>query len=260
MRRSVYFILLILLAASCKKDTLLTYNAPDNIYFDYKTGVDLANNQPGVIIDSLSFTFAYSKASLADSILPIPVTVSGTPKNVDRTYTVAIDAGATAVAGTHYELPTLKIRAGRVYDTLFLRVKRAADLKVNTVRMTLRLLPDERFTTDIRFRMKNTTDTIRTLIFKLAIADMLTAGPYWTSNYLKYFGTYSEKKVRLMNTITGMPLDFWVLTNAGSSASNAAAIYYAATMGRYLKEQALNGNTIYEADGITPMKMATEYQ
>jgi len=90
------------------------------------------------------------------------------------------------------------------------------------------------------------------------MSDQLQAGPYWSS-YSYYFGEFSEKKVRLINQIAGMPLDYWSVELYSSSQHQSNALYYAGLTFRYLSDQAYNGNTIFEADGVTPLRMGSYF-
>jgi hypothetical protein len=243
----------------CEKDKLLTYDAGENIYFQYKVGVDSTSNSLGTLTDTLDYTFAYSPASVEDTLFPIPIAVTGDPVATDRAYKVVADAGGTAKEGQHYEWPSLVIHAGRVKDTLFLRFKRSADLQHGQVNMTIRLQPNDNFNTDLPFMLAHDIDTIPVTSLYIRLSDILTAGADWDGFYGTYFGDFSEKKVRLMNEIVGLPLDFWIKP-AYSSEQIAGATYYATAMGRYLRQQAMAGNIIYEEDGVTQMKMGTNYQ
>jgi hypothetical protein len=260
MRKTIFYILMIpasgvLFAPACKRDNIMTYNATDNIYFDYRQNATPTN--PGFPSDSMDYSFAYSDASVTETVISIPVSASGAPQNRDRQYSLSIDEGGTAKEGVHFELPPLIIRAGRVHDTLFLKLKRTLDLQEKKVHVTLRLQPGEEFGTALNRRL-SFGDTIQMLSFKISVTDELGEGPQW-STYASYFGTFSKKKMLLMHEIVGLPLDFWSVSTLGSP-ERAYATYYAGAMSRYLKDQAENGNTIYEEDGVTPMKMGTDYQ
>lgn len=244
---------------ACNKDKLPTYDAGDNIYFQYKVGVDTARNALGTLTDTLDYTFAYSPASVQDTLFPIPIAVTGVPVATDRTYKVVAAAGASAKEGQHYEWPSLVVHAGRVIDTLFLRFKRSADLRQGKVSVTIQLMPDDNFNTDLPFMLAHDIDTIPVTRLYISLSDILTAGSDWDGFYSSYFGDFSERKMRLMNEVVGLPLDFW-MKPAYTSEQLAAATYYATAMGRYLRQQASAGNIIYEEDGVTPMKMGTDYQ
>lgn len=83
------------IAFSCKKADELTYNASDNIYFDF----DPATKDR----DSIVYTFAYEPTKASDTVF-IPVRISGNRVPHTRTFKVQVVAdGTTAIAGTHYE-------------------------------------------------------------------------------------------------------------------------------------------------------------
>src|SRR3954464_1464726 len=92
----------IIIAVSCKKDTLMTYNASDNIYFNYTY---LTPSGPTYYADSLNVTFAFSDSTHKDSVLRIPVAITGAATNTDRNFDLSVDAGATAMASADYVLP-----------------------------------------------------------------------------------------------------------------------------------------------------------
>lgn len=264
MYKAIYTFLLItalpaVLLMSCKKEGLTTYHMPDNIYFNYMAGVNPAEGDIGMLNDSLNFTFSYSKETVKDTLLPIPIMVTGAPANAPRTYRVTVAPGATATEGQHYDFPSFVIRAGRVVDTMFVRFKRTEDLRQREVSLTLQLQANETFYTAIPYRINRRDDTVNALIMKIRFSDILSGGTNWGS-YSSYFGDFSEKKVKLMNEIVGLPLDFWAPGSAFDADKGTRAVYYATTMSRYLKQQAAAGNTIYEADGVTLMRMGADYQ
>jgi hypothetical protein len=250
MKRSLYIPIIILIAASCKKDLLITYNTADNVYFNYKLDFNS-------FIDSIGFSFAYSDASIKDSILLVPIGVTGVPAATDRVFKLVADPASTALAGIHYELPEPVIHAGKVQDTLRVRFKRAADLASGEKKLILKLQANEFFKTDLQYRTINNTgqDTLDILTFSIQASDLLGAGPYW-SFYGTYFGTFSIKKMQFIHDLLEMPLDFW--SQAPGAQQRTAAIYYASTTSRYLGDQAALGNIILDEDG-TPMKMGPGY-
>lgn len=270
MKRSFYTFLaggLLLMGASCKKDPLLTYKAADSIYFNFLTGVDPVNNNLGQYTDSLDLTFSFSDASVTDSIVNIPVAVTGVARDYDRTFNLEVDPASTAKPGGNYELPAaFLLRAGKVEDSIRIRVKRAPELKTSMLTLLLKLKENDQFKTQYLFRPRQGNsqtnirdqDTIWTTTFKVKMGDMLAPGPYWASSYHYFFGDFSEKKVRLMNQVAGMPLSFWSKP-ANTAQDRSEIAYYGGFMARYLSDQAIAGNLILEDDGITPMKMGSRF-
>ena len=246
----IFFPGLLFIVASCRKEKLLTYDIKDNIYFNYI--------QSGAIrLDSLDVTFAYSPQSVQDSTILIPVQTTGTPNAQDREYLITVDPLSTATAADHYVLPQKFImHAGKLVDSFPIKLLRAKDLQDTVKNIILDLHANSNFNTDIRHWVLG-GDTFN--ILKFNVSDILQAGPYWTSLFATYFGNFSVKKVRLLNTVAGMPLNF-PINGIYDINLSADASLYAITTSRYLQDQASAGNTIYEDDGITPMTMGANYQ
>jgi hypothetical protein len=255
--------LVILLVTSCKKATLTHYNAADNIYFNF-----ISDTDPVRYADTTNVTFAFSNSSVTDTVFHLPVAVTGLAGTTDRTFGLTVDGSSTAVAGTDYVLPSsLLIHAGHIVDTIPIQFKRTAAIRTKAVVLFLRLRANDQFKTQLTFRSRSSSDqllyiapgdTIAMQTFKMILSDMLQAGPYWT-NYSYYFGDFSEKKVRLMNQVSGMPLDFWSVDLYSTQQQQSNALYYGGLMYRYLSDQAFGGNTIFEADGVTPMTMGSYF-
>ena len=243
----ILFIPLLFAGAACKKQQLLTYSIKDNIYFNY---APLAAR-----MDTANVSFAYSPLSVQDTTILIPIQVTGVPKGQDRTFIITVDPSSTETATGHYTLPAQFIMpAGKLIDSLPVKLHRAADLQDTVKTLILNLEPNQNFNTDIK-----ALGTIGVLSFKINASDILLAGPYWNSIFATYFGTFSVKKLQLMNQIVGMPLNF-PITGIYDLNLSADASLYAIAMSRYLKDQAAAGNTIYEDDGVTPMTMGAGYQ
>jgi hypothetical protein len=251
------------MAASCKKQSLLTYNASDNIYFNY-----IADTAPIRYSDTVNITFAFSNSSVTDTVFHLPVAVTGQASTKDRVFEVTVDPASTAAASTDYVLPgSFLVHAGRLTDSISILFKRTDILKTSSVSLVLQLKENDQFRTQFPYRGRYgndltniaPTDTIQVETFKVNLSDMLQAGPYW-SGYSYYFGDFSEKKVRLMNQVTGMPLDFWSVDSYSSTQQQANTLYYGGFMARYLSDQAYQGNIIFEADGITKMTMGGYFQ
>ncbi|MRG44121.1 DUF4843 domain-containing protein [Chitinophaga sp. SYP-B3965] len=255
MKKLIYIIAVMLLAGACKKEGLLTYNVKDNVYFAYR--FKIVQNP---IIDSTDFTFAYTPPAITETIFKLPVAVTGTAKDYDRKLSITIDPASTAVAGKHYEVPTeFILHAGRLTDTILLKLKRPAELKANPVNLVFNLHANENFDTNLKV-LYGFSDTVDAQRFKLNIADVIVQGTSWTGTFAQFFGTFSVKKVLLLNEVAGMPLNFFVDVSVGGINLNALGQYYAITTSRYLNDQAAAGKRVYEDDGVTPLLMAPAYQ
>jgi hypothetical protein len=257
MRKSKYIAVVVLaacLGVSCKKETLLTYDINDNIYFKY-----LTSGQP---VDSAAFSFAYSPASVKDSVFKIPFAITGAPANHDRTYSIiVVDSNTTAVAGQHYILPAAFIvHAGRIVDSLPLKLLRAPDLQTKTIQLKLALRESSDFKTNVQAVYGNVAGSVNVVSFRLLLSDQLGPGNYWSGVFAAYFGAFSVKKVRLINQVAGMPLDYYTTGWLTDAQLSARAPLWAIITSRYLSDQKAAGQTVYEDDGVTQMTMGTSYQ
>ncbi len=254
--RVLNFIGLSLLAmgilSSCKKETLTKYNTEDNIYFKYT----VTNN----FIDTANFSFGYSPLTTQDSIFRIPVFVTGAPSDHDRVYNVVVvTESTTAIAGTNYVLPSPAIfRAGRLVDSLTIKFIRAANLQQGPLTLKIMLRPSEELKTGVTSFATNVTGELNILNFRFNITDNIGPGTYWTGIFQTYFGPFSVKKVRLINSVAGMPLDYYTTGWLTDLNLNARAATWAIFMARYLADQKLAGNTILDEDG-TEMVMGVAY-
>lgn len=241
------------LLAGCKKDTIFTYNAPDDVYFNVSS-----QGQP---VDTTDFTFAYAPVTVTDSVYKMALKITGPVSDHDRTFKVSVDTGTTAVSGKHFTLPeTFTFHANMLLDTFPLKIMRTVDLQTQPVVLRIKLEPTTDFHVDLGSLVTNFGDTVSLVSFKMNLSDILGRGSYWDGIFATYFGTFSVKKVRLINQIAGMPLDYYTTGWLTDLNLSARASFYAITVAQYLNDQHAAGNTIYEDDGVTPMTMGAAYQ
>jgi hypothetical protein len=170
-----------------------------------------------------------------------------------------VPASTTAVEGTHYVLPSATtFHAGRVSDTFEVKLIRAAGLQKQKVLLTLQLLPGDELKTGMVSYRGPVTAELNVQTFKIHLSDELVAGVYWDV-FSPYFGTFSAKKVRLINEIAGMPLNYYTTGWMVDASVYARAATWAIAVSRYLAAQKAAGNTIYDEDG-TEMLMNASYR
>lgn len=240
--------------SSCTKQGLNTYSATTNIYF---------TNNYTLSVDTSVITFAYSSATIKDSVVMIPVSAIGSVVNKDRPFKIIISDSSTAKASIHYEpiQDTFKIRAGRVVDTFKIKLKRTADLQTASVSIILKLIPNDNFNTDMQSKVINsiTGATISYVSYKIYLNDNLTQPKYWLSTYM---GTFSRKKVyataAALNVSIATMLD--ILQNNTGSTAISSQVFWGRSMQIYLNQQKAAGNPIYEDDGTTLMLMGPSVQ
>ena len=118
---------------ACSEDDYKIYDATqtDNIFFDYK-------NEKLVNDSVIAYNFGYDFAD--EHIISIPVSLMGMPSDRDRTISVKAVADSTEmVEGTHYVIERALLRAGRVEDTVRVKLLRPDDPVWQERQLKLRL-------------------------------------------------------------------------------------------------------------------------
>lgn len=200
------YILTILLAAmmaagitSCKKSELQAFELPAMVHF-YK---DLGNYSP----DSSVYSFAIFSPALLQDTVKLPVRIAGTMADKDRQIKLkAVADSSTAIEGTDYTIHAARIRAGRFTDTVYLVVKRTAEMKTKEKRLLLEIVPSEDLLPGIYNTPVGTGNnhlsgaSVRMLV---KINDYLTKPGNWESMLVFFFGEYSQVKYKFIIDVTG---------------------------------------------------------
>lgn len=242
--------LIIASAVACKKSEIKTYDGKISVYFP--------RSLSSPYLDTLAVTFTFAPLSTTDSLIKIPVRIAGEPVDKDRVYNLVINPNkTTAVAGSDYKLNDKRqfvIPAGKVTDTIYLDLLRTPALLTEQKAVSFTLLPNENFQTDILFKVVNTItgQRVSNVDYTVSFNDILRKPGRWLDGYL---GAFSRKKAFLMIELMGMDLAY--LDNA---AAVSDIIYYGKFMQRYLNEKKALGETVYEADNVTPMVMGPSVQ
>lgn len=240
------------LLCSCKRETLMTYETDDNIYFNYKNFV------PGSHTISYSDTahikFATRPSVVEDSVV-LFVNLLGHMSAVDRQFTLVIDSDrSTAVAGTHYEMPadsSFYIPANAYQKRLRIKVFKPVSLKDKVVDLYLQLRPNDYFQTNLP--LYNQTAEANTL--HILIDDRLLEPAIWVAS-IAALGSYSKEKLELMVDLYGLDINRFY---GGKLYTENELVSYARPMQRYLNSEKAAGRTIFEADG-SEMKMGPTVQ
>lgn len=246
MKKNHIIIAVLLLAAvftACKKG-LNSYEGTAGIYF--RLAVLQFSNNPGR--DSTAISYSYAKASVKDSLIAIPVQISGAPSPADREYKLTIDPKTTAIAGTHYEILNQRfvIPANAVEQYIFINLHRTPDMLSNNFRLVLNLEENEHFGIPMKDRLVNATTGKRLSFIKhtIWVNDILKKPAAWLDGYL---GPFSRKKLFLLAEVAEIPnigdLDNTALTSIGKVQ------FYGTFLLRYLNDMKASGKTVYEDDG-----------
>lgn len=239
------FIAFTALMTGCKKASIKTYEGKDAIYFL----LPFASVNPA---DSMNISFALGGPNLTDSILKIPVRISGSPVSIERLFQIKYEDSSTAIKGVHYVEPSRTAVAGNaVTDTIMLKVRRTEEMKTQSFVLYLTLVDNNNFVTPIKSKVLNslTGQVLHYTQMKIIINDILAKPQYWLDAYL---GTFSRKKVYLMSQVLGISVESIALNKDIGTEQ-----FWGKYMKLYLEDQKANGTPVYEEDGITLMSMGT---
>ncbi len=255
-KHTFYFALLCLVyfTVSCEEESLNTYSGRNSIYYTWS----VEGYKPQVNItypDSLGFSFAFEPESVTQSVFNLQVSVQGMVVDYDREISVKVNPNSTAVSGIHFSLPDKIIfGANKATDSVPVTFYRTQDMQDSTFSLILDLAESADFVVDMKDKVLDelTGKTLSFTSFEITVNDILVTPRYW---YRSYFGNFSIKKLKLMSELLDIPLDYYEENN-----DSATRKFHGLFMQRWLNEKEKNGETVYEADGVTKMVMGRRSQ
>lgn len=170
----------------CKQEDTLTYDEKPALYFPLE---DKEAKKKGIDSAHVSF-FHFSGHS--ELLIPFRVAIIGTLES-DLEYRVeVIDTMTTAITG-EYELPErLIFRAGRQFDTLYVKVLKTDRLSTTDVKVAFRIVENENFRKGY-FNMQTV---------KLRFDNIVSKPGWWDKTIEKvYFGKFSAAKYEVFKTV-----------------------------------------------------------
>lgn len=230
------------LLMGCTKE-IKTFEGKPQVYFLYASQPKESFND--ILLDSTIFTFAFTPTGIQDSIIIVPVKASGMLLNNDRSYVLKANDSSTAKAGQHYEFvkSDFTISAGKLTDTVYIKLKRTPDMLTTSFNIYLELQANEHFSVDLTKKLTAAggNKTVSTIWHRVMVNDILRKPTYWIDGYLGFF---SRKKLYLMSELLGITVD-----RLNTTIPIAELQYFGRFMQRYLNEQRAAGNIIKEEDG-----------
>lgn len=262
MKKEIIYICVlafVMMLNACRKDGLEVYNdeaAKNSIYFPKAD-----------TINDLTVSFGYSKSDVKDSILKIVVRAIGSPHQTDRTYNLTIPDSSTLKPGIDYDFlnKSFTIKAGKVADTLKIKLYRNAAMAKDSLFLYLDLKPNENFTNDYLYRPVTSNNKVYLKYYtrlKLKVDDIAGPPPFWTAgntyytSTIGYLGTFSSLKFQLLISRYNLDVQELVQPNWFTVNGNGRRLGgWANGLKAYFTQMASAGTPIYEADGVTLMTM-----
>ncbi|MDR0892208.1 MAG: DUF4843 domain-containing protein [Mediterranea sp.] len=264
MRKLLYTTLALTawILGACEYETLPTYHGEPYIYF---SSVDSSKYQ----LDSVYIHFGYDHPQRADSICKVRVRTISAPVDYDRYIRFElVDTASTALQADDIELlPDLSfIPAGKTNGAVAVRLKNSAHLQADgkpvTLHARIRLLENEHFKVD--YATEYDGGRKRLTEYRFFFDNDGSTPKLWLEvlNCTRYFGTYSEKKMELIENVCHIGREMFDYDEADlTQYGTASKIYNARFPGGFvsamchainvwLKEyKAANGTPYTEEDG-----------
>lgn len=232
MKKILYILPFIFLAAvSCKEDTLDVYNGSNYVHFT-PTFSDLPQTE---------FNFAYDGKTTRETEYDVPVEIRiwGYLPEKDFNCSVNVVQDKTTASSDMFSFPSETVfRAGHHVDTLWVKVKRGAELLKTDYTITIKMesADDNHVVGPAKY---NTA--------RLRIFDKITAIPSWWATTAA-LGKYSDIKYRVLNYYLGK-----VLVNI-DDYTNITFKEEALAFKEWWKKEWEKGNHVYyDTDGTTPL-------
>lgn len=195
---------------------------------------------PDSPMDTTAFSFFfYSQAPEVQ--VPIEVAITGELLKEDTEFKVIIDEKGTSVDQSLIVVDDFyTFTKGEVISTINVTFKNHESLQGNTEYLKLRIVDAENL-------LSVNTEEYATTVFSISAS---AVQPSWWIEEVEWYilGVYSEIKYKYLIEVTGVS-DF-------SDLSDSEQRIHAIALKRFLEEKAAAGETIYEADGVTPVTVA----
>jgi hypothetical protein len=167
----------LLVMAGCTKQTLMTYDqtaSGSSIYFSQRT-------LTGVPITEQDIAFGYVPANIIDSVITLPVRVTGSPSDSDRVFALQMADTSTMQEGVDYdfyEQPVIK--AGTISSSVKIIIHRTDALRDSTknFHLNMQLVPNENFNIDIPY-VYASNDTLSILHYSITTSDWAGQSYLW---------------------------------------------------------------------------------
>lgn len=272
MKKALYYIAALFIATSsltsCEQE-LMGFDGESSLYFDvrfYASHIDKAD-WPHRLHTAVSFGSTMDN----DIAVEIPVRTTGVVKDYDRPYKIeVVSDSTTATIGEEFDPIEMNrvIKAGELTDTIKFTAHRTKAIDNDTLRLQLRVLPNEHFTTNFSVYqeegsyftyvdpMQAASQIVKAFdtnndarIHNIFIFDtMVQPAGWWGSASGGTWGKFSAKKMRLIMEICGCDLSAF---ESMSTMPSARATSYGEKVGKYLIEQAKLGrdHAVLDEDG-----------
>lgn len=189
MKKIFLFLFLAVLLYGCEKNEYPTYAEKDGLSFT--KGGDL------ITADSIVYSFITNAIQGDRDTIWIPISLMGSPAQVDQAFQLRIGAGSTAKEGVHFELTESIFPANEVTFEYPVVLLRSEDLMEETRKINLEIIENDFYTVGVLSR--EFFESVR-----IDITDQVIKPSWWGFAEDYYYGSYSHGKFRFMIEVCGI--------------------------------------------------------
>lgn len=242
MRKVIIFILTIWTSWACKQETLSPYSGKDFIYFNET-------------VDSTVFSYAYVDGAQTVDTVSVWIRSGGQVVDYDREVKIRIKETNGAAGVDFNPIPTsYTMAAGTSALLVSVEILRPEALKTEERFLILELEESKDFKLMLPYTFvgSNTLREVSNTTHKILFSEIMTAPVGWN---VADFGDFSVEKLNFMCEMLNMTRNMF----NDAQYMLPRRTYIATKIAQILMDLDDKGQTIYESDGITPMRMAARY-
>lgn len=231
---------LAILLTACKS-SIMEYSGISGLFFAMPGG-------SGAYVDKQEYSdesiLPFALTSSEDSVFILKAKIIGEVMPYDRPVNIRIAGSESSAVESRDYAPlndTYYVKAGEIYVDIPIHFYRNESLNGKEVTLVIQLQENESFKLPMPYwrPISNTSgEPVDVISHRITISDKYIKLPGFNEYF---FGTYSEKKLRLICTISNLTLHDFV-----EPMTTVRAKAIGQNLDRYLKEMEAKGETVYE--------------
>lgn len=263
---------LVVTAAGCKEDELMSFDGDTNVYFTLKRWpVDIGgliveydgseyacgiNGSKSESTDSMAYSFMFYPEEVNKRTVLVPLSIMGRVADTDRKVAYKVLPTSTAKEGDDFKVLDAFIPAERTFGAIIVELTRDNLTKDGkSLEIHFGLERNENF--EIDYNMIPFSNTYRDSLvstvsnFRLQFNDGLTRPELWDP-ISGYYGDYSQKKLLLMISVLKVPIEHFY-PNDGSYPLTPVLTAYGTMLKKWLVQYEIDNGEPYLDENDTPM-------